>query len=221
MKKIVYILVLIFTLSSCPAYSKSKAGLSFAEKLLVRSVLLAGGVAVTEVWMAKYTKYKEKHASHNISDFLDKFPELREDVENGLRKNMKNTKSEKVYIKLQKVADLIRMSDVPPFEPEDMSKYKLPGMNIHPESNINKLETPEYVSEYPNILISPEGESVDTSLEFPIERPKDWDEYILLKQASKELAENMANDKVNKKGVKPAGYAAHHIVPFSEDRGFA
>lgn len=220
MKKIVYILILILTLSSFPTYSKAKSG-SLTGKLMFASVLLLGGVVAKEVWMAKYTKYKEEHASHDISDFVDNFPELRAEIENGLRAKMKNAKSEKVYINLQKVADLIRMSDVPPFEPEDMSKYKLPGMNAHPYSNINKLETPEYVSEYPNILISPEGEPVDTSLEFPIERPKDWNEYILLKQASKELAENMANDNVNKKGVKPAGYAAHHIVPFSEDRGFS
>jgi len=68
------------------------------------------------------------------------------------------------------------------------------------------------------IITSPSGEKIDTRLEFPIEQPATWQDYVILKAASEELAENMDKDG---KGKKPAGYAAHHIVPFKEDRPFS
>lgn len=44
------------------------------------------------------------------------------------------------------------------------------------------------------IITSPSGEKIDTRLEFPIEQPATWQDYVILKAASEELAENMDKD---------------------------
>lgn len=58
--------------------------------------------------------------------------------------------------------------------------------------------------------MSPQGDRIDTSTEFPIIQPKTWEEYLTLAQNSTELAWNMQNDGY---GVRQKGYAAHHIIP--------
>lgn len=58
--------------------------------------------------------------------------------------------------------------------------------------------------------MSPQGDRIDTSTEFPIIQPKTWEEYLTLAQNSTELAWNMKNDGY---GVRQKGYAAHHIIP--------
>lgn len=208
MKKIIYILILIFSISSSP---KAQAGEHIGDKLLIGALTLAIGSLVSIQIKANFQKYKEEFPNATLKDFLEKNPEQASAIEDQLRYLMSNTKNEKSYIRYQKLADKIGMSDIPPFMPEDTINYKPNGLSTHIENVPGNLENPVNKIHFPYILENPETkERIDTRLEFPMETPKNWDEYILLKEYhSKILGKNL----IEAGFIKPNHSVAHHIVP--------
>lgn len=208
MKKIIYILILIFSISSSP---KAQAGEHIGDKLLIGALTLAIGSLVSIQIKANFQKYKEEFPNATLKDFLEKNPEKASVIEDQLRYLMSNTKNEKSYIRYQKLADKIGMSDIPPFMPEDTINYKPDGLSTHIENVPENLENPVNKIHFPYILENPETkERIDTRLEFPMETPKNWEEYILLKKSDSQiLGENM----IKAGQVKPSHSANHHIIP--------
>lgn len=221
MKKIIHLLIFIFLISTTSSHAKTDV----LDKALLTGAgiaVLAGGAIMLNTTLPKVIKYYSDHPNE-FEGYLQSTKKNKENIEREIRKKLSKSKSEEEYLKYKRLAETIGMYDVPPYEKHDpLEKLKtlhLPQFVQNAKDRILEHPVSEIASPY--IITSPYGEKIDTRLEFPVERPKDWDEYVLLKQASKELAENMENDVVNKKGKKPAGYAAHHIVPFNEDRDFS
>lgn len=90
---------------------------------------------------------------------------------------------------------------------------ELPGY----ENNKVDVEVEGFLETEPidNIITTPSGIQIDTSTEFPIEKPQSWEEYLLLKNNSQKLADNMYKHGM---GLKSNGYAAHHIIPATDKK---
>lgn len=205
MKKLIYILIMIFSLNSV-AHAKVDTG----DKILLGALTLAVGAGMVLIIKSEFKEYKTKNPLGTVKDFLEENQKWKTQVEDEIRYRMSKTKNEGHYINYQKLADKIGMSDVPPFQPEDTSGFVSDGFKQHVDEYGNKLENPINNVYYPWILENPQTkEKVDTRLEFPLESPKNWEEYLLLKSNSQELAKNLENAGQ----AKPNHSAAHHIVP--------
>lgn len=210
MKKFIYILILIFSFSSLPKANSSILPSNKGDKILIGALVFAAGSA-GYIIAKEYFKERKNDISLTFAKFLSNHLEIERPLTDELRYLMSNTKNEKHYIIYQKLADIAGMSDIPPFMPENSSKYNPEGMEGHNENIDNKLENPISDIHFPYILENPKtGERVDTRLEFPMETPKDWDEYVLLRDDhSKKLASSLKNAGL----PRPDYSVAHHIVP--------
>lgn len=205
MKKLIYILIMIFSLNSV-AHSKTDTG----DKILLGALGLAVGTGIMLMMKSEFKEYKTNNPLGTLKDFLEQNQKWKTQVEDEIRYRMSETKNEGHYINYQKLADKIGMSDVPPFQPEDTSGFVSDGLKEYKDRYGNKLENPANNIHYPWMLENPETkEKIDTRLEFPLESPQNWEEYLLLKSNSQELAKNLENAGQN----KPNHSAAHHIVP--------
>lgn len=210
MKKFIYILILIFSFSSLPKANSSILPSNKGDKILIGALVFAAGSA-GYIIAKEYFKERKNDIGLTFAKFLSNHLEIERPLTDELRYLMSNTKNEKHYIIYQKLADIAGMSDVPPFMPENSSKYNPEGIEGHNGNIDNKLENPISYIHFPYILENPKtGERIDTRLEFPMETPKDWDEYILLRDDnSKKLASSL-----KKAGFSRPDYSvAHHIVP--------
>ena len=208
MKKLIYAIIIIFTLSSTPSHAGFTS--SKGDKVLVGLLLGALGVGGALLFEAEFSKAKKINPLLKIGDFIVQNPKWKNQSEDFLRYKLSEAKTEKEYIFYQRLADDLKMSDVPPFEPENTGKFVSDGFSKHNDIYGSKLENPENDNVYPWVLENPQtGEKIDTRLEFPFESPKDWSEYLLLKSNSQELAKNLQNAGQS----KPDHSAAHHIVP--------
>ncbi|EEB0648941.1 hypothetical protein GK256_25705, partial [Salmonella enterica] len=161
---------------------------------------------------AHWQNYKKKYPKVNFKEFLQKETPVKSLLADDFRFQMGKVKDEKLYKIYNKIAETLHIPDIPPFMPEDSSKYKPGGMEGHNGNIDNKLENPISDVHYPFILENPEtGEKVDTRLEFPMETPKTWEDYLLLKKDSQILGKNM--EKAGQ--VRPAHSAGHHIIPIT------
>lgn len=200
--------MLLFVLAINSSSANALLGKHKMEKFMLISILSVAGMIYTDKIKHDYHDFLDNKKG-SLKEFLDTQPELQEKIENTLRKRMKEAKTEKAYIIYQKAADRINMSDIPPFKGEDFSIYNAPGLAKHEYSSPNKLENPENASDYPNYITNPEGEKIDTRLDFPFEEPKNWEEYILLEDDSKKLGRSL-----EKAGIKKTNHsAAHHVIP--------
>ncbi|EQO38510.1 hypothetical protein G714_04290 [Escherichia coli HVH 39 (4-2679949)] len=212
MKKFIYILILIFSFTSLP---KANANWSGTDKLIGASLLFAVGstglIVLNELRQKETNEFNKKFSPTELFKFIKRNQLARTFLEDELRYKMSSEKIERNYIFMQKIADLFNVSDVPPFMPENSSKYNPGGMEGHNGNIDNKLVNPINEVYFPYILENPEtGEKIDTRLEFPMETPKDWDEYILLRdQHSKDLARSLINSGL----PRPDYSVAHHIIP--------
>lgn len=205
MKKLIYILIMIFSLNSV-AHSKTDTG----DKILLGALGLAVGTGIMLMMKSEFKEYKTNNPLGTLKDFLEKNQKWKTQVEDEIRYRMSKTKNEGHYINYQKVADKIGMSDVPPFQPEDTSGFVSDGFKEHTDRYGNKLENPINNIHYPWILENPQTkEKVDTRLEFPLESPEDWKQYLILQSNSYELGKNM--ESAGK--PRPNHSVAHHIVP--------
>lgn len=205
MKKLIYILIMIFSLNSV-AHSKTDTG----DKILLGALGLAVGTGIMLMMKSEFKEYKTNNPLGTLKDFLEKNQKWKTQVEDEIRYRMSKTKNEGHYINYQKVADKIGMSDVPPFQPENTSGFVSDGFKEHTDRYGNKLENPINNIHYPWILENPQTkEKVDTRLEFPLESPEDWKQYLILESNSQKLAKNLENAGQ----AKPNHSAAHHIIP--------
>lgn len=230
MKKITYLLLLIFSLASTNiSYgyaisanaSESSDSNLMGKALTVATVsaVAAGGYLIYQGTIMgalnHYVDEPEGFDSYVLSN-LNRSGEIEEQV----YKRMAKANSEEKYLKYKRLADMAGFRNIPPYEKHDGLLDRMKGIKL-PEKVVNikdKIMPHPKTDMESYIITSPSGEKIDTRLEFPIEQPATWQDYVILKKASEELAENMEKDG---KGIKPAGYAAHHIVPFKEDRPFS
>jgi hypothetical protein len=210
MKKFIYILILIFSFSSLPKANSSILPSNKGDKILIGALVFAAGSA-GYIIAKEYFKERKNDIGLTFAKFLSNHLEIERPLTDELRYLMSNTKNEKHYIIYQKLADIAGMSDVPPFMPENSSKYNPEGIEGHNGNIDNKLENPISYINFPYILENPKtGERIDTRLEFPMETPKDWDEYILLRDDNSNiLGKNMENAGM----IRPNHTARHHIIP--------
>lgn len=213
MKKFIYILILIFSFTSIP---KANADYwSRTDKFIGAALLVAVGsaglIVLNELRQKETNEFNKKFSPTELLKFIKRNQVARTFLEDELRYRMSSEKNERKYIFMQKAADFFNVSDVPPFMPENSSKYNPGGMEGHNGNIDNKLVNPINEIYFPYILENPEtGEKIDTRLEFPMETPKDWDEYILLRdQHSKDLARSL----INAGFPRPDYSVAHHIIP--------
>lgn len=205
MKKLIYILIMIFSLNSV-AHSKTDTG----DKILLGALGLAVGTGIMLMMKSEFKEYKTNNPLGTLKDFLEQNQKWKTQVEDEIRYRMSETKNEGHYINYQKLADKIGMSDVPPFQPEDTRGFVSDGFKEHTDAYGNKLENPINNIYYPWILENPQTkEKVDTRLEFPLESPEDWKQYLILESNSQKLAKNLENAGQ----AKPNHSAAHHIIP--------
>ncbi len=90
---------------------------------------------------------------------------------------------------------------------EDKDRYlEKPNPYLKGNSVVeNKRELPISEIENPYLIETPYGDLIDTSTDFPINPPRNYDEYLTLKQNSTIMAHNLGGPR--------KGYAAHHIIP--------
>lgn len=210
MKKFIYILILIFSFTSLP---KANAFTwDSTDKMIINSLKFALTAAVFIEVNAHWQNYKKKYPKVNFKEFLQKETPVKSLLADDFRFRMGQVKDEKLYKIYNKIAETLHIPDIPPFMPEDSSKYKPGGMEGHNGNIDNKLENPISDVHYPYILENPEtGEKVDTRLEFPMETPKTWEDYLLLKKDSQILADQMIKAGIE----KPKNSAAHHVIPIT------
>lgn len=210
MKKFIYILILIFSFTSLP---KANAFTwDSTDKMIINSLKFALTAAVFIEVNAHWQNYKKKYPKVNFKEFLQKETPVKSLLADDFRFQMGRVKDEKLYKIYNKIAETLHIPDIPPFMPEDSSKYKPGGMEGHNGNIDNKLENPISDVHYPYILENPEtGEKVDTRLEFPMETPKTWEDYLLLKKDSQILADQMIKAGIE----KPKNSAAHHVIPIT------
>lgn len=210
MKKITYFLFFILTLSiSSTSYVKANT----TDKVLIDAgaiAVVAGGAIFLSTTLPKVIKYYSNHPNE-FEGYLQSTNKNKENIENEIKKKLLKSKSEDEYLKYKKLADTIGMSDIPPYEKHDpLSKLKTLHLPQFIENAKDKiLEHPITETDEPYLITSPYGEKIDTRLEFPIEQPKSWNEYVLLKQNSVELAKNM----INANNPRPTRSVAHHVIP--------
>lgn len=210
MKKFAYIILLIFSLTSVNA-NANFAGKSLKTGFFIAAVATAMILTAEEMSSLKsdLKDYQLRNKKDSLMDFLNntKWGNIIDDL---VRYHMSKTKSEQKYILLQKISNFTNIQDIPPFQPEDTSGFVSDGFKEHTDRYGNKLENPINNIHYPWILENPQTkEKVDTRLEFPLESPEDWKEYLILQSNSYELGKNM--ESAGK--PRPNHSVAHHIVP--------
>jgi hypothetical protein len=183
-------------------------------------------------------KYDSKYWNEKINYFKDNPEQLKGFIKNNLAAirpintflldNMIRTFDRKTYEQYKQLAEQLGIKDIPKFAG---APYELPNnlVNVpqpqNPKANQltnpindkplpNKLENPAIDKPFSNIIENPQGKPFDTSIEFPLEQPKTWKDYLLLKQDSTELRDKIVEAEKLKDPnyVKPDNVAAHHLV---------
>ena len=96
------------------------------------------------------------------------------------------------YERYKKLAEVMGLNNIPPYVPTANNQASiLANPQQEQNSHDNLLQNPIQENPISHIIYTPEGQPIDTSIEFPHENIHSWDEYLLLKQDSQELADNM------------------------------
>lgn len=187
--------------------------LDFAKK---NPLLSAVGVAGGALYMQS-AMHKARDLSYNLPK-VEPYFKLKPQDFNPIAKYvlwaLSNPANKKDYDRYKRLAEVMGLEGIPPYNPPQVHNTDIlttPQQEQNPEDNV--LENPIEEQPFSNIIYTPQGEKFDTSMEFPIERPQNWEHYLLLKSNSQQLADNMANGGM---GIKPKGYAAHHAIPATD-----
>lgn len=206
--------IFVTALVLCASFSSAHAQLKFLKKNPLIATAGAIGIVGTSVYRDTILA-KARDLSFNLNKVVpyfeakpDDFNPVADYVLNALATTQKRSDYDR-YAKLAEVMGIGQL--IPPFSPIANTKplaHVNPIVESLPQNpGYSPVALPNIAD---NIIFTPQGQKLDTSTFFPIERPKNWTEYLSLKQHSTELAENMNNAGM---GKKPVGYAAHHIVP--------
>ncbi len=162
--------------------------------------------------------HKSRYLSYNLNEvenYFNQNPNEFDPIGNYVLNALENPAKKNDYDRYKKLAEVMGLENIPPYLAD---KNKQPNILANPEQEQNPqdwiYENPsDSKPNQPNIIYTPEGKKIDISTEFPIEKPESWEDYLLLKQNSQELADNMAQAGM---GVKPKDYAAHHLIPATD-----
>lgn len=179
---------------------------------LLSAVGLAGGALYVQTAM-----HKSRNLSYNLPKVEPYFklnPQDFSPIAQYVLWALSNPANKKDYDRYKRLAEVMGLQGIPPYiAPQVNNSNVLTNPSQNPDPNDNILENPIQEQPFSNIIYTPQGEKIDTSTEFPIEGPQNWEDYLLLKSNSQQLADNMANGGM---GIKPKGYAAHHAIPATE-----
>ncbi len=192
--------------------SVANAGvLNFAKKHPVVTTVGAGALYLQS------TMHKARDLSYNlqkVEPFFQANPQDFNPIAQYVLKALSNPNNKQDYDRYKKLAEIMGLDNIPQYIP---TKNNQPIVLETPiKGNINPInERPIQEEPISNILINPQGKTINTSLEFPIERPATWVDYLLLRKDSAVLGENLDEQYKRKdpNWVRPDNLAAHHIIP--------
>jgi hypothetical protein len=193
--------------------SNANAGLlDFAkEHPLLSAVGIAGGSLYFQTAM-----HKARDLSYhlpNVESYFQKNPQDFNQIAKYVLNALAHPANKSDYDRYKRLAEVMELDNIPPYNQPNVNSPNVLVNQPQEQNPNNILENPVQQQPFSNIIITPQGEQIDTSTEFPIEPPKTWEEYLLLKQNSQELADNMEQAGM---GTKPQGYATHHLVPATD-----
>lgn len=197
------------------SFSTAQAGiLEFVNKNpLLTAVGVAGGALYAQSAM-----HKARDLSYHLPKVEPYFkvnPQDFNPVAKYVLWALSNPANKKNYDRYKRLAEVMGLDNIPPYNPPRVNNPSIltnPQQEQIPEDNV--LENPIQEPQFSNIIYTPKGDKIDTSTEFPNEIPKNWQEYLLLKQDSTELGKKIvaAEQQNDPSYVKPDNVAAHHIV---------
>lgn len=177
----------------------------------------AVGVGFGTLYM-QTTMHKARDLSYHLPKVDDYFKLKPQDF-NPIAKYvlwaLANPANKKDYDRYKRLAEVMGLDGIPPYvAPIHNQPTVLTNPAQEQDPNGNVLDNPIQEQPFSNIIYTPQGEKLDTSTEFPNETPKNWKEYLLLKQDSTELGKKIvaAEQQNDPTYVKPDNVAAHHMV---------
>lgn len=189
---------------------------SYAQNADTKTIGGAGFGFLAKLSSPKFIVDMLKGEPEATTNYINKNPLNYNPVAKELIPRLKSAQTEDEYNRLYRVAELMGIVPIPPYK----GKKSKPTVYTTPIQEVNKSDT---TYTHPNmegkaggnIIYTPKGKPFDTTMEYPYEQPKNWEEYLLLKQNSTILGINL--DKwyqlTNPSWVRPSEVAAHHIIP--------
>ncbi len=179
---------------------------------------IVSGAAVGVVYLAS-TTHKARHLSYNlpqVESFFNKNPTDFNPIAEYVLKALSKPKNKNDYDRYLRLAEAMGLEDIPPYSPQTQNEVLLLETPIQEENpKISVYENLIQSTANNDIIVDPQGNIIDTSTEFPIERPQSWKDYVLLKQDSTILGDNLDDGykASDPSWVKPDNVAAHHLIP--------
>ncbi len=146
----------------------------------------------------------------NVEPFFQQHQNYLDPVSKLLRKDLAQAQTLEEYTRYRRLAELIGLEQIPPFRGAVANGPSVYANLQQDNPTGNVLANPGSPTKIGNIIRNPQGQKINPLMEYPYENINSWEQYLLAKQNSTILAGNMEAAGM---GAKPAGYAAHHIVP--------
>lgn len=211
-KAIIGILLIALTIPTANA-----GPLKFVRK---NPILTAVGIGAA--LYLKSPSHKADELSYDPSKavpFFQSYPQYYNPISQYVLNALAHPDNKKSYDRYKKLAEVMGLNNIPPYEPK-FDNAAINNQNPIMEQNRDTLiiENPIQLTDNSNLLISPQGERIDTSTQFPLEKPATWEEYLLLKQDSTILGNNLDSwyKTNNPNWIKPDNVAAHHLIPVKD-----
>lgn len=211
--------LLIGILISSLFVANSNAGvIDFAIKHpIITAVGVGSGIYLVNQSIKDTINYFKDHpleAPSYFNQHPDKYVSFKKTLFNLLSKE----NNPQLYDSYKKLAETMGFDNIPGFKPQVNNSptiYQNPIKNQNPNDLI--YDNPIQPVKQSNIIIDPQNPShiIDTSTEFPIERPQSWEDYLLLLQNSTILGYNLDDwYKISDPNwIRPDDVAAHHLIP--------
>ncbi|NCP98231.1 hypothetical protein GW796_00600 [archaeon] len=198
--------------------SSANAGVfNFIKKNPVVTAVGVGGALYLQS-----TMHKARDLSYDlpkVEPFFQANPQDFNPISKYVLNALTHPNNKKDYDRYKKLAEIMGLDNIPPYASPTNNQPTVLNNPIQ-EQNPNDLvyESPiKPVDEF-NVIVDPQGHIIDTSIEFPIERLQSWEDYLLLKQNSTILGNNLddwyriAYPTWN----RPKDVAAHHLIPVKD-----
>lgn len=223
MKKILVILLsgsLIFSLAITPA----EAGWKTKSMIGVGAVILTSGAILSNAQLSQksnFSKYNYliKHPNQ-ANDFFNEYPQDKNTILDMLQDKIQQLTRLGNEFELDKANKLFESitgtTYIPPYNQTAENKpiiHDNPIQHQNPADSI--LDNPIETYQHDNVIYTPQGEPINTIIDFPNQPIATWEDYLYAKKQSDILADNM---EANGKGKRQPGYAAHHIVAWDDNR---
>lgn len=178
-------------------------------------------VGVGSALYLQSTMHKARDLSYNlpkVEPFFQANPQDFNPIANYVLKALSHPANKQDYDRYKKLAEIMGLDNIPPYIPTANNQPTVLNNPIQEQkTSDNILENPIQQIDNSNIIFDPQnpGNKVDTSTEFPIERPQSWDDYLLLLQNSTILGSNLDDwyKTSDQNWIRPDNVAAHHLIP--------